>query len=175
MTNAYPIWDTNAASALATLAHHGQPDKVGEQYRYHPAVVATKARALAFAWGMDDDEIEVVTQVAWLHDVIEDTKFTAGMLQDLGVPMDVLGPVMVLSRPTWMGRLSAAAKAEVEAKYYQRITQDRIALLVKQADLWHNLRPERLAKLDETVRVRLRHKYLVACKALGLDFDKVAA
>lgn len=164
----YPIWDTDTAAAIAHLAHRGQVDKAGKPYRHHPAFVAFKARQIAVEWGMDEQDVETVVQVAWLHDVLEDTKFTAGILQALGVPMDVLGPVMTLTR--------SPIKSEAgTARYYRRIKDEPIALVVKQADLWHNLRPERLAALDPTKAASLRTKYRAACEALGLDYDLLAA
>jgi len=53
------------AQALATGAHFGQVDKVGNDYIEHVARVAAAVRG--------DDTAETV---AWLHDVVEDTEVT---------------------------------------------------------------------------------------------------
>ena len=57
------------AALFATRAHYGQDRKyTGEPYIVHPAQVAT----LAVQCGLSDEAVAA----AWLHDVIEDTKYT---------------------------------------------------------------------------------------------------
>ena len=174
-----PAWDFDTCSLIARLAHHGQQDKGGAPYIHHPAYVAYKAVSLAKERGWSEEDIHVVRQVAWLHDVIEDSRFTAAMLQDLGCPMSVLGPVMILTKPDLIKITPESTKDDHDfnrrtlEKYYFRITQDPITHLVKEADIWHNSRPERLALLSNGDQARLTVKYTKACKALGLDREKV--
>ena len=56
---------TNRAMQIAYEAHHGQVDKCGMPYIFHPFHLAEQ---------MED---EVTTVVALLHDVMEDTDYTA--------------------------------------------------------------------------------------------------
>lgn len=55
------------ASAIATIAHRGASDKIGEPYIEHPAAVAAH---------FDPDGEWLEHSAAWLHDVIEDTDIT---------------------------------------------------------------------------------------------------
>lgn len=158
---AFPVWDRTAARDLARLAHHGQRDKTGAPYIRHPEAVAALTARTALRRGWSAEDVDLAIQVAWLHDVIEDTRLHAGLLQSIGVPMDVLGPVMSLTRP------SGGTERTTE-RYYRRIAEEPIALLVKECDIEHNLAPERLALLDEETQARLRRKYAKAREALGL-------
>ena len=60
---------TKEALKMAVHAHHGQTDKTGLPYIYHPLHLAEQ---------MTD---EVSTCVALLHDVVEDTSLTLADLE----------------------------------------------------------------------------------------------
>ena len=63
---------TNQAMKLAYEAHHGQVDKGGIPYVFHPFHLAEQ---------MTD---ETTTVVALLHDIVEDTNYTLEDLANLG-------------------------------------------------------------------------------------------
>lgn len=154
-------WDTTQALNLARLAHYGQPDKGGEpgngDYIHHPvAVREIVAQRYADRFEAPDGTFdryayEVAQQVALLHDVIEDTPFTAAMLLELGVPEPVVTRVAILShRPD-----------EEYPDYMQRLHEegDFIVRTVKDADMDHNTDESRLAKLAPEKAQRFRDKY----------------
>ncbi len=64
-----------AARQLADSAHRGQVDKAGAAYIDHPALVSGDLRA---------------EQVAWLHDVVEDTAVSLHDLRERGFAEDVV-------------------------------------------------------------------------------------
>lgn len=60
---------TNKALRLAYAAHHGQTDKSGQPYIFHPYHLAEQMT----------DEVSIC--VALLHDVVEDTDLTFADLE----------------------------------------------------------------------------------------------
>lgn len=82
--------------------------------------------------------------VALLHDVIEDTSYTAEDLLGLGYPEAVVVSVKRLSKPKGLPYLEGI-RAIAESG-------DRMAMVVKRADNQDNLDPERLAKLPPDKR-----------------------
>jgi (p)ppGpp synthase/HD superfamily hydrolase len=133
-----------AARAIASIAHRGQTDKSGEPYIEHPRRIAERLT----------DPAEVAA--AWLHDVIEDCDISAGDLADAGIPSDVVDAVVLLTR----------SDLHTSGDYYVAIRKNPIALAVKLADIADNTDEQRLAKLDEETRERLREKYRAAIRAL---------
>lgn len=120
----------------ATLAHVDQKDKCGRPYILHPIAVAD---ALERA-----NHGEYVIVAALLHDVVEDTTFRLQGLDSLQAEhLDIL-----TRRPT-----------ETYAEYIERCCGDFTTLHVKLADLWHNLRPERLACLPSNEAANLERRY----------------
>nr|WP_020108660.1 hypothetical protein [Nocardia sp. 348MFTsu5.1] len=100
--------------------------------------------------------MEAVT-AALLHDVIEDSEFTASDLVDRGIPATVVAAVELLTRH----------KDVPDTDYYAAIVNDPVALAVKLADLADNTDPARLGLLDEAMQVKLITKYTKAFRALG--------
>ncbi|CUM37144.1 Guanosine-3',5'-bis(Diphosphate) 3'-pyrophosphohydrolase [Streptomyces venezuelae] len=101
-----------------------------------------------------------------LHDVIEDTAWTAERLRAAGIPDRVVAVVeAVTNRPG----LSYEAKLHL-------IAQDPDATLVKIADNAHNSRQDRAAELPPARRERLAAKYRGARDILwaGVDAERVA-
>ena len=76
---------TSAAANLAQKAHAGQVDRAGEPYINHPLTVAES---------MDTEE---ATCVAFLHDVLEDSDFTADDLRAIGMSEEVVAAVELLT------------------------------------------------------------------------------
>jgi len=129
------------AERIATTAHAGQVDKVGEPYIGHPRRVASRVED----WGGSSSQIAA----AWLHDVLEDTPITADDLAREGIPSDVVVMVQALT----------TSGEEPAQRYASRVVAVPGAVLVKRADLADNSDPVRLAKLSEATRDRLTAKY----------------
>ena len=132
---------TMKAMVLAYNAHHGQFDKGGVPYIFHP---------IHLAEGMDD---EISTCVALLHDTVEDTDVT---LEDLvrDFPAEVVNAVRLLTHGD-----------DVEYfDYVRAIKADPIATKVKLADLAHNSDPTRI--IGQGNAEKRRQKYTAARKIL---------
>jgi hypothetical protein len=141
------------ARTLAIAAHEGQFDKAGAPYWTHPERVARRLRELY------PDAPDEAVAVAWLHDVVEDTDWTAPGLRDVGFSDAVVDAVVLLTRT---GDVPDDA-------YYAAIRRaGGSALMGKHADITDNLDEERLAVLDSELAARLRTKYAKALVALGL-------
>jgi (p)ppGpp synthase/HD superfamily hydrolase len=135
----------DAAIQLARRAHEGQLDKGGRPYIGHPLRVM----------GSVTGEHERMTAV--LHDVVEDTEVTLADLAGLGCPEQVLAAVdAVTKRP-----------GEPAERYLARVAANPIAVTVKRADIADNMSPDRLSKLDDATRERLRTKYESALRVLA--------
>ena len=150
MTEVDAIAQHGRASAIASIAHRGQVDKLGYDYIDHPARVAE-----AFDW-LDEP---VAHCAAWLHDVVEDSDITAKDLLSAGILPEIVEVVELLTR-----RDEVADKA-----YYERIRMHPIALAVKFADLADNEADWRLRKLDSATQERLSQKYFKARQLLEQD------
>lgn len=134
---------TNEAMKLAYSAHHGQVDKSGIPYIFHPYHLAEQ---------MPD---EYTTCVALLHDVVEDTNVS---LADLAAvfPREVVDAVATMTH----------AKDEPYLEYVKRISTNPLARIVKLADLRHNSDESRLKHADEATRAHFREKYRQAFEIL---------
>lgn len=106
---------TNKAMRIAYAAHHGQVDKCGIPYIFHP---------IALAQTMDD---EVSCCAALLHDVVEDTAITMEELEK-EFPPEVIEVLRLLTHDD----------GEEYYAYVRRIKTHPIARKVKLADLAHN-------------------------------------
>ena len=132
---------TMKAMVLAYNAHHGQFDKGGVPYIFHPIHLAEQ---------MDD---EISTYVALLHDTVEDTAVT---LEDLAedFPAEVVNAVRLLTHDE-----------DVEYfDYVRTIKADPIATKVKLADLNHNGDPTRISNQGNAEK--RRQKYAASRKIL---------
>ncbi len=124
------------AVELATRAHAGQLDKVGEQYIGHPLRVMRAVADSVAETGVDRVQAQLV---AVLHDVVEDTDLALEDLASLGYPPEVVAAVDALShRP-----------AESVEDYLARVAANDLAIVVKRADMADNSDPARLARLPE--------------------------
>ncbi|MER5479371.1 HD domain-containing protein [Streptomyces sp. NPDC002734] len=138
--------------ALASAAHAGQVDKVGVPYVEHVRAVA--AGLVPFG--------DRLVMAGLLHDVVEDTAWTAEGLRAAGVPDDVVGLVEAVTNQPGV---------PYEEKI-RRITGNREATLVKIADNAHNSRADRAAALPEEARARLGAKYRAAREVLWAAVDR---
>jgi len=105
------------AYEIARDAHNGQKRRGGEPYIIHPVAVAEMV-----------DTIEQ-KQVALLHDVVEDTSVTLKQLRGYGFRSTVLRALDHLTH----------REGEVYHDYIARLANDPLAIVVKIADLTHNL------------------------------------
>lgn len=132
----------NEVGFLADRAHAGQVDKIGVPYIEH-------VRAVAAGLAPFGDEL---VMAGLLHDIIEDTDWTAGQLRAAGIPVRVVEIVEAVTNQP----------GTPYAERMRRITGDAQATLVKIADNAHNSRPDRAAQLPPDKRARLADKYRAA-------------
>ena len=128
---------TIKAMNVAYEAHHGQLDKGGVPYIFHPIHLAEE---------MDD---EISTCVALLHDTVEDTAVT---LEELAArfPPEVVEAVDLLTHREGVAYFD----------YIRAIRRDPIAVKVKLADLRHNGDPKRICNQGNAEK--RREKYAAA-------------
>lgn len=123
------------AERIAREAHKDQVDRAGKPYIEH--IERTVANLLR-RWP-DATEDEIAT--AWLHDIFEDTPWTAALLREAGVSPTAVALVEEVTRPenvtylTWIGNLAASGSLS--------------AVKVKTSDNEHNSSPERVAAIPE--------------------------
>ena len=147
------------AVALATRAHAGQLDKVGEEYIGHPLrVMAAVARTAPTAGG----DAHAAPLAAVLHDVVEDSETTLADLVAAGYPAPVVAAVDALSH----------REGEPVPDYLARVAADPLAVVVKRADIQDNADPARLRRLPPEDAARLSARYVDRCRILD---DLVAA
>ena len=132
---------TIKAMNLAYAAHHGQFDKGGVPYIFHP---------IHLAESMDD---EISTCVALLHDTVEDTDVTLEQLAE-EFPKEVVEAVALLTH----------AEGVEYFDYIRAIRANPIAVKVKLADLAHNGDPKRICNQGNQEKRRI--KYAAARKIL---------
>ena len=134
------------AMKLAYAAHHGQTDKSGVPYIFHPYHVAEQ---------MAD---EFTTCAALLHDVVEDAGLTFKELEDQ-FPKEVLDALRLLTHE----------KGTDYFEYVRAIKENSIAKAVKLADIAHNSDETRLAGCKDVTEeqiIRWREKYAKAKRIL---------
>lgn len=133
------------ALSIATEAHKGQFDKAGVDYVEHPIYVASQ---------VDTEEEKAV---ALLHDVIEDSPFTAEELLLAGLPETVVTAVQILSKK----------KGQDYQTYLKTVKSNPLARAVKLADLKHNSDLSRLENITDKDLERLE-KYKKAIDYLSM-------
>lgn len=136
---------TNEAMKIAYRAHHGQVDKGGIPYIFHPYHLAEQ---------MAD---EYTTCVALLHDVMEDTDTTFEELAAI-FPKEVMDALTLLTHEDGVDYY----------EYVAKIKDNPIAKTVKLADLTHNSDQTRMAGMaDPAALKRWEEKYRKAFEILG--------
>lgn len=138
---------TNKALKIAYEAHHGQVDKGGIPYIFHPYHLAEQ---------MDD---EISTCAALLHDVVEDTDVTFKDLEK-DFPPAVIEVLKLLTH-----------EDDEEYYVYINILKDNpIAKKIKLADIAHNSDQSRLIGTDKDnpeTKEYFRKKYAKAIEILN--------
>lgn len=132
------------AREFASKAHAGQVDKAGEPYINHPLAVASN---------VGDDESAII--VALLHDTLEDTALTFDDLKDF-LTAEELTALKLLTHD----------KTVAYMNYVRAIKENDLARRVKIADLRHNMNLDRLSKITDADRERVKTKYKPALKYL---------
>jgi (p)ppGpp synthase/HD superfamily hydrolase len=140
---------TRKALCIAYDAHHGQVDKTGLPYIYHP---------LHLAEHIGDDEALIAT--ALLHDVVEDTDITFEQLAAQGITDDVTAALKLLTHD----------ESVPYTEYVKSIRDsgNKTAITVKIADLRHNSDTWRLVTIDDKAKARIE-RYRQALKLLGSE------
>ena len=136
---------TLKAMDLAYAAHHGQQDKSGAPYIFHPIHLAEQ---------MDD---EYSCCVALLHDTVEDTYVTIADIRR-EFPAEVADAVALMTHEEGVDYFD----------YVRAISKNPIARKVKLADLAHNSDQSRIAgsAIGEEKKSALRAKYEKAKRIL---------
>ena len=117
---------TVKAMNIAYQAHHGQTDKSGCPYVFHPFHLAEQMQ----------DEYTVCA--ALLHDVVEDTDMTIEQLAE-EFPEPIITAIKLLTHEDGVDYF----------EYVQGLKENDIAKAVKLADLEHNSDRERCKFVDE--------------------------
>ena len=127
--------NTEKAMKIAYEAHHGQVDKSGVPYIFHPIHLAEQM------------ETEEECIVALLHDVVEDTDITFEQLEKEFSPV-VIEVLKLLTHDDSIEYM----------EYIRKLKHNPIARTVKLADLWHNYDITRLKKITKK-DLKRREKY----------------
>lgn len=134
---------TNKAMQIAYAAHHGQVDKGGLPYIFHPYHLAE---------AMED---EISCCAALLHDVVEDTHVTMEQLAE-EFPSAVIDVLQLLTH-----------REDVPYYDYVRaIKANPIAVKIKLADIAHNSDQTRCTNLSQEQLAYFREKYARAVSIL---------
>ena len=135
----------NKAFRIAYDAHHGQVDKNGIPYIFHPIHLAEQ---------MDD---EISCCAALLHDVVEDTEVTMEQLAAV-FPEEVIEVLKLLTHE----------KGVEYFTYVRAIKNNPIAVKIKLADIAHNSDQTRCigSALTEEQLAYFRAKYANAKRIL---------
>lgn len=141
------------ALKISLSAHYRQVDKAGQPYILHPIRVATSVVKMKQTRDQDNTALYVI---ALLHDVVEDTSVTLSDLKAIGFPQPILAAVDLLTKHD----------GQPKEAYYSRIKKNKLARLVKLADIGDNLDPIRLKQLPLEKQIELKAKYRKALKYL---------
>jgi len=131
------------AIQIATKAHQGQKDKAGQPYILHLIRVMQKGKT----------ELEQICGI--LHDLLEDTDWTADDLREEGFSEAVIATIQAVTK----------VDGETYNDFIDRILENETAIRVKINDLEDNMDIRRLTEITPKDAERL-NKYLLAYKRL---------
>lgn len=141
--------DSRKMFSIMCEAHNGQVDKAGVPYYLHPLAVMD---LLSFEYKEDD-----IISIALGHDLFEDTDITPEILREQGFSERVIDGITALTK----------IKGESYSDYKERVKSNRDAIIVKIADLKHNIDLGRLVFVGITDRDIIRaYKYIEFRKEL---------
>ncbi|NBN62068.1 hypothetical protein [Pannonibacter tanglangensis] len=129
----------------AYLAFAGERDKAGRYMIDHMSRVAERVKT-------PNEKM-----VAWLHDVVEDERYSLEELAADGFSRNVIAAVDAITK----------RDGEGYDEYLDRVAANRLARTVKLADLADNSDEARLALLPAETADRLRAKYAKAIARLA--------
>lgn len=121
---------------IARIAHKGQIDKSGAPYIEHPLIVAKGVQT-------EDEKC-----VALLHDVLEDSSFTAEDLKVAKIPEQVIEAVETLTHKDGVSY----------EDYISCIKANELARQIKISDLKHNMDLSRLSDVTDQ-DLKCKEKY----------------
>lgn len=117
------------AEVLAREAHSGQFDKAGQPYFLHVETVSNSVAEIIQGWFYPSLEFILKARiVGYLHDIVEDTDMTIEALWAYKVPTDCILAIERLTK----------SKSVPYQEYLQGIKQNKLAAVVKVADMIHN-------------------------------------
>lgn len=156
--------DIESTTLFVTEAHTGQYDKLGVPYVEHPKAVADILRISPSYFLLSDEDKHDAIIVALLHDILEDTTYSADDLLAKGYTSNVIYNVKLLTYDFKEGDRNF---------YYNKLKISDIARAVKVADIIHNNLPSRVQHLDVETRERLQKKYSNARNVLFTKDDNL--
>ena len=130
---------------LATEKHSGQLDKAGMPYILH---------CMKVMQNLDTEDIELMC-IALGHDLLEDTDVTSELLHNLGFSERVIKGIEDVTKSSGM----------TYEDYVKRIKNNKDAILVKMADLKHNIDVSRLKVVTGNV-IKRTVRYIKLYKEL---------
>lgn len=137
------------ALVIALKAHSGQVDKGGSVYILHPLRIMGK---------MSNDTERAV---ALLHDVLEDSPYTAEDLLAAGISIEVVEAVLTLTKENDVNGVPIAYE-----DYLISVKANSLARIIKLADLEDNMDLSRLNKITGK-DLKRREKYQKAVTFLN--------
>lgn len=158
--------EVDFAEYISGAAHAFQLDKAGKPYAGHPRRVAGNVKSHPDFEALSQSEKSTVVSAAWLHDVVEDSGTNGfphiglGFLFGKRIEPETLRVIELLTRPE-------DTSPQVQDAYYQAISANPIAKMVKLADIADNLNQQRLDLLPKETQEKAREKYAHALDALA--------
>ncbi len=152
------------AFEVARVAHSKQKRKTGEPYIFHPiAVACISAKEL----NLDVDSVIA----AFLHDVVEDTDWTAEQIQQrFGNNVAFLVRVVTKQKKE---KYEMSKQLDNFKQMLNSVQYDIRALLVKLADRLHNMRTLSSMRPDKQMKIAGETDYFYAPLATRLGFYNV--
>ena len=144
------------AYSISRKAHATQKDLAGNPYMRHVDAIIKKV-------SRHGDDVKAI---AALHDTVEDTGISFDDLKKAGIKDHIIKAVDAITK----------RKGESREAYYSRVKQNRLARIVKIADIENNADEKRLRKLPKDKADQLRAKYAKALSIIEssyLDEDEV--
>ncbi len=126
----------HGARLLAQEAHAGQVDKSGKPYFLHVETVSRTVADLIRDQELGSEMFSLKAQiVGYLHDIIEDTDITPEDLRGYAIPPDCILAIEAITKNDGLSYQD----------YLVRVRSNKLATVVKIADMMHN---SDLSRLD---------------------------
>jgi hypothetical protein len=162
------------SQAIAEMVHASQKDKAGAEYIGHPTRVASIAvrNMNALLGRYSEQEIELVRQACWLHDVLEDSgengfpTVEPADLESWGISSEVIQLVEIVTKT------EVSSKSFQADNYYTAIKANPLARVLKIADITDNHNLYRKEALQELGVPSKNYYYAQALDFLELDSEE---